>query len=154
MARDAIVFACANPVPEIWPWEARAAGARVVATGRGDFPNQLNNSLVFPELFRGALDVRTRTITDQMARSVARELARFAEARSIRDEDILPRMDEWDVFPRVAAAAGVAAQEDGVALVSKDWKRLYADAARTMREAREAVALLMREGLIANPPSA
>jgi malate dehydrogenase (oxaloacetate-decarboxylating) len=154
MARDAIVFACANPVPEIWPWEARAAGARVVATGRGDFPNQLNNSLVFPGLFRGALDVRARTITDGMARSVARELARFAEARSIHAEDILPRMDEWDVFPRVAAAAGVAAREDGVALLSKDWGRLCADAARTMREAREAVALLMREGLIADPPSA
>ncbi len=154
MARDAIVFACANPVPEIWPWEARAAGARVIATGRGDFPNQLNNSLVFPGLFRGALDVRARAITDGMARSVALELARFAEARSIHDEDILPRMDEWDVFPRVAAAAGVAAQEDGVALVSSDWERLYADAARTMREAREAVALLMREGLIASPPSA
>jgi malate dehydrogenase (oxaloacetate-decarboxylating) len=89
-----------------------------------------------------------------MARSVARELARFAESRSIHDEDILPRMDEWDVFPRVAAAAGAAAQEDGVALVRKGRERLYADAAKTMREAREAVALLMREGLIAEPPSA
>jgi malate dehydrogenase (oxaloacetate-decarboxylating) len=154
MARDAVVFACANPVPEIWPWEAKAAGARVVATGRGDFPNQLNNSLVFPGLFRGALDVRARTITDGMARSVARELARFAEARSIHDEDILPRMDEWDVFPRVAAAAGVAAQDDGVALVSRGRERLYAEAAKIMRESREAVAVLMREGLIAEPPSA
>jgi malate dehydrogenase (oxaloacetate-decarboxylating) len=152
MARDAIVFACANPVPEIWPWEAKAAGARVVATGRSDFPNQLNNSLVFPGLFRGALDVRARRITDGMARAVAHELARFAESRSIRDEDILPHMDEWEVFPRVAAVAGVAAQEEGVALVSKSGELLRADAAKTMREAREAVAVLMREGLIAPPP--
>jgi len=152
MARDAIVFACANPVPEIWPWEAKAAGARVVATGRGDFPNQLNNSLVFPGLFRGVLDVRARTITDAMARAVARELAAFAEARTIGEEDILPRMDEWEVFPRVAAAAGLAAQEEGVARLTKGREALHADAARIMRDAREAVGLLMREGLIAPPP--
>jgi malate dehydrogenase (oxaloacetate-decarboxylating) len=152
MARDAIVFACANPVPEIWPWEAKAAGARVVATGRGDFPNQLNNSLVFPGLFRGVLDVRARTITDGMARAVARELAAFAEARTIGEEDILPRMDEWEVFPRVAAAAGLAAQEEGIARLTKNREVLHAEAARTMRDARDAVGLLMREGLIAAPP--
>jgi malate dehydrogenase (oxaloacetate-decarboxylating) len=152
MARDAIVFACANPVPEIWPWEAKAAGARVVATGRGDFPNQLNNSLVFPGLFRGALDVRARTITDAMARVVAQELARFAESRSIHDEDILPHMDEWEVFPRVAAAAGLAAQAEGLARVAKSREALLTEATKTMREAREAVSVLMREGLIAEPP--
>jgi malate dehydrogenase (oxaloacetate-decarboxylating) len=152
MARDAIVFACANPVPEIWPWEAKAAGARVVATGRGDFPNQLNNSLVFPGLFRGVLDVRARTITDGMARAVARELAGFAESRTIRDDDILPRMDEWEVFPRVAAAAGLAAQDEGVARLTRSREALLADAARIMRGAREAVGVLMREGLIAPPP--
>jgi malate dehydrogenase (oxaloacetate-decarboxylating) len=152
MARDAIVFACANPVPEIWPWEAKAAGARVVATGRGDFPNQLNNSLVFPGLFRGVLDVRARTITDGMARAVARELAAFAEARTIGEEDILPHMDEWEVFPRVAAAAGLAAQEEGIARLTKNREVLHAEAARTMRDARDAVGLLMREGLIAAPP--
>jgi malate dehydrogenase (oxaloacetate-decarboxylating) len=152
MARDAVVFACANPTPEIWPWEAKAAGARVVATGRGDFPNQLNNSLVFPGLFRGTLDVRARAITDGMARAVARELASFAESRSIHEEDILPRMDEWAVFPRVAAAAGLAAQADGVAALSVGREALHAGAVRMMREARDAVALLMREGLIASPP--
>ena len=72
MARDAIVFACANPTPEIWPWEARAAGARIVATGRSDFPNQVNNSLVFPGVFRGMLDVRARTVSDEMAIAAAR----------------------------------------------------------------------------------
>lgn len=72
MATGAIVFACANPAPEIWPWDAKAAGAAIVATGRGDFPNQVNNSLCFPGIFRGALDVRSRTITDGMAMAAAR----------------------------------------------------------------------------------
>jgi len=75
MADDAVVFACANPVPEIWPWEAQEAGARVIATGRSDFPNQVNNSLGFPGIFRGALDVRARTITDEMCFAAAEALA-------------------------------------------------------------------------------
>jgi malate dehydrogenase (oxaloacetate-decarboxylating) len=153
MARDAIVFACANPIPEIWPWDARDAGARIVATGRSDFPNQLNNSLVFPGLFRGALDVRARTITDGMAAAVAQELARFAEERSIHEGDILPRMDEWEVHPRVAVAAAMGAQAQGVARLSKSREQLHAEAARAMREAREATRVLMREGLIPPPLS-
>ena len=152
MARDPVVFACANPVPEIWPWEARDAGARIVATGRSDFPNQLNNSLVFPGLFRGTLDVRARTITDEMAAAVARELAGFARARGIHDDDILPRMDEWDAFPRVAIAAGLKAQEQGVAQLVRSAEELGREAERVMRQSREAVRLLMREGLIPMPP--
>jgi malate dehydrogenase (oxaloacetate-decarboxylating) len=153
MAKDAIVFACANPTPEIWPWEAVDAGARIVATGRSDFPNQLNNSLVFPGLFRGALDVRARTITDEMAAAVAHELARFAESRGIRNDDILPRMDEWDAFPAVAVAAGLKAQEQGVARLAKSREELHRGAERMMRHAREAVQVLMSEGLIPPPPS-
>jgi malate dehydrogenase (oxaloacetate-decarboxylating) len=152
MAEDAVVFACANPVPEIWPWEAKAAGARIVATGRGDFPNQLNNSLVFPGLFRGVLDVRARSITDEMATAVAHALAGFARARSIRDDDILPRMDEWDVHPQVAVAAAMAAQEQGVAALTRSREQVHADAVGVMRAARETVRVLMREGLIAAPP--
>ncbi len=75
MAPDPVVFACANPVPEIWPWDAHAAGAKIVATGRSDFPNQVNNSLGFPGIFRGALDVRARTITDEMCIAAAEALA-------------------------------------------------------------------------------
>jgi malate dehydrogenase (oxaloacetate-decarboxylating) len=75
MANDGIIFACANPVPEIWPWEAREAGARIVATGRSDFPNQVNNSLGFPGIFRGTLDVRARTITDEMCYAASQALA-------------------------------------------------------------------------------
>jgi malate dehydrogenase (oxaloacetate-decarboxylating) len=152
MARDAVVFACANPVPEIWPWAAKEAGARIVATGRSDFPNQLNNSLVFPGLFRGALDVRARTITDEMATSVACELASFAEQRSIHDDDILPHMDEWDVHPRVAVAAAMGAQKQGLARLARTEEQVHAGAVRVMREARDTLRILMREGLIPAPP--
>ena len=148
MARDAIVFACANPVPEIWPWDAADAGARVVATGRSDFPNQLNNSLVFPGLFRGALDVRARSISDGMAIAVAHALAAFAEARGLREDRILPRLDEWDVHARVAVAAAMSAQADGLARVARTADEVAEAAARVMRAARESTAALMRAGLI------
>jgi malate dehydrogenase (oxaloacetate-decarboxylating) len=148
MARDAIVFACANPTPEIWPWDAKDAGARIVATGRSDFPNQLNNSLVFPGLFRGALDVRARTITDGMAGAVARALARFAEARGIGEDDILPRMDEWDVHVEVAVAAAMAAQAEGLARRACSAAEIAQEARERMHAAREATAVLMRAGLI------
>ena len=115
MARDAVVFACANPRPEIWPWDAQAAGAAIVATGRGDFPNQLNNSLCFPGMFRGVLDVRARSVSDAMALAVARELAEFAVERGLEPERLLPRMDEWEVHARVAAAAGEAAAAEDLA---------------------------------------
>jgi malate dehydrogenase (oxaloacetate-decarboxylating) len=98
MADSAIVFDCANPIPEIWPWEAKEAGARVVATGRSDFPNQVNNSIGFPAIFRGALDVMARTITDEMCIAAAVELARCAEDRGLTEETLLPTMDEWEVF--------------------------------------------------------
>jgi malate dehydrogenase (oxaloacetate-decarboxylating) len=148
MTRDAVVFACANPVPEIWPWEAAAAGARIVATGRGDFPNQLNNSLIFPGLFRGALDVRARTITDEMASAVARALAHFAEQRGLREDDILPRMDEWEVHSRLAVVAAMAAQAQGVARVARTADEIETEARRVMGAARQATAVLTRAGLI------
>lgn len=150
MARDAVVFACANPVPEIWPWEAAEAGARVVATGRSDFPNQLNNSLGFPAIFRGTLDVRARTITDEMAIAAALELAKAAEERGITASNILPSMDEWEVYPRVAAATAMQAQQQGIARLSKSAEQVYEEAYTVIRRARDATHLLMREGII--PP--
>jgi malate dehydrogenase (oxaloacetate-decarboxylating) len=152
MSKGAIVFACANPLPEIWPWDAREAGARIVGTGRGDFPNQVNNSLGFPAIFRGTLDVRARTITDEMALAAARELARCAEERGLGEEYIVPRMDEWEVFPRVAATTAMKAQEQGVARVSKTREQLYEEASKVIRQARQATQLLMREGCIPPPP--
>ena len=146
------VFACANPVPEIWPWEAKEAGARVVATGRSDFPNQANNALVFPGVFRGALDVRAKTITDEMCLAAAMEIARMAEEKGLREDYIIPSMGDWEVFPREAAAVGSKAIEQGIARVRRSWKQLYEDALETIRKARETLSTLMREGLIPPPP--
>ncbi len=86
MARNGIGFFCANPIPEIWPWDAKEAGLKVVATGRSDFPNQVNNSIGFPGIFRGVLDVRAKTITDEMCIAAAYELAKYAEERGINEE--------------------------------------------------------------------
>jgi malate dehydrogenase (oxaloacetate-decarboxylating) len=108
MAKRPILFACANPVPEIWPWEATQAGAEVVATGRSDFPNQVNNSLGFPGIFRGTLDVRAKTITDEMCFAAAEAMANHVGDK-LSPEYILPTMDDWDVFPREAAAVGLKA---------------------------------------------
>ena len=148
MARDAIVFACANPVPEIWPWLATDAGARIAATGRSDFPNQVNNSLGFPGIFRGTLDVRARTITDEMALAAAAELAACAAEGGLSEQRIVPRMDEWSIYPRVAVATAVAAQRQGVARLRLPADALRASANKTIAAARDATSLLMRERLI------
>jgi malate dehydrogenase (oxaloacetate-decarboxylating) len=152
MAKDAVVFACANPVPEIWPWEAQEAGAAIVATGRGDFPNQLNNSLGFPGIFRGVLDVRARSITDEMALAAAEELALCAQEKGLRTDYILPRMDEWTVPARVAAATALKAQEQGLARLTKTRDELLKSATASIRAARDAVEALMKAGVIALPP--
>src|SRR2546426_12426906 len=104
MTADAFLFASANPVPEIRLWDAAEAGARVIATGRSDFPNQVNNSVGFPGIFRGTLDVRARTITDEMCIAAAEELAKVAEEKGLDETHIVPTMDEIDVFAREATA--------------------------------------------------
>ncbi len=152
MADDAIIFACANPIPEIWPWEAKEAGARIIATGRSDFPNQVNNSLGFPAIFRGVLDVKAKTVTDDMCIAAAQELAKFAEERGIHDEDILPRMEEWEVYPREAVACALKSIEQGVARVKPSRQELYERAVAIIKNARESLNALMKEGLIRKPP--
>jgi malate dehydrogenase (oxaloacetate-decarboxylating) len=155
MARDAIVFACANPVPEIWPDLARQAGARIVATGRSDFPNQVNNSLVFPGVFRGALDVRARTISDTMALAAASELACVARELGLRDDRILPRMDDSETVMRIAVATAIQAQKDGVARLQRSATQLREQAEMAIRRARAMTGCLMDAGLIpASPPTA
>jgi malate dehydrogenase (oxaloacetate-decarboxylating) len=149
MARDAIVFACANPVPEIWPWVARDAGARIVATGRSDFDNQVNNSLVFPGLFRGALDVRARTITDGMAIACARELAAMASERGASDTRLLPTMNDPDVAVRLAVAAGAAAVTEGVARLARSREEIMMGATRAIEASRAQAAALVAGGGIA-----
>ena len=150
MAKDAIFFACANPIPEIWPWEAKEAGARIVATGRSDFPNQVNNSTGFPAIFRGTLDVKAKTITDEMCLTAAYELAKCAEERGIHEDYISPTMAEWDAFVREAVAVGMKAIEQGVARETPSREELTKRVEKMIKEAREATGLLMSSGLI--PP--
>jgi len=151
MAKDAVVFVCANPIPEIWPWEAKEAGARVVATGRSDFPNQVNNSLGFPGIFRGTLDVMAKTITDEMCIAAARELARVAEDKGLREDYLIPTMDEVEVYPREAAAVGRKAVEQGVARLNLSWEQLVTKAEKMIKESRDKFQLLQKKGLVRLP---
>jgi len=153
MATDSIVFACANPIPEIWPWEAKEAGAKIVATGRSDFENQINNSLGFPGIFRGVLDVRAKTVTDDMCIAAAEELAKFAEERGIHEGDISPRMEEWEVYPREAVACALRSIKDGVARLKPSRQELWDRAVALIKNTRETTQLLMKKGLIKAPPS-
>ena len=117
MAKDPIIFACANPTPEIFPDEAKAAGAAVVSTGRSDFPNQINNVLCFPGIFRGALDVRASDINDAMKIASAKALAGLVSDEELCAEYILPKAFDPRVKDAVAKAAAQAARESGVARI-------------------------------------
>jgi malate dehydrogenase (oxaloacetate-decarboxylating) len=148
MARDAVVLACANPVPEIWPDMARNAGALIVATGRSDFPNQVNNSLVFPGIFRGVLDVRASTISDRMAIAAAKELVAVAKEKGLRADRLLPTMDDWTVAARIAAATGSAAVAEGLARNTLGRDDLEQLALKTISQSRASVERLVEAGLI------
>jgi malate dehydrogenase (oxaloacetate-decarboxylating) len=152
MASNSVVFVCANPIPEIWPWEAKEAGARIVATGRSDFPNQVNNSLGFPGIFRGALDVRAKTITDEMCIAAAVELAKTAEDKNMDEDHLLPTMDDWEVYPREAAAVGMKAIEQGVARIKMTKKELLDKASDMIMRARKQTQSMMKQGFIKKPP--
>jgi malate dehydrogenase (oxaloacetate-decarboxylating) len=154
MAKRAIVFSCANPVPEIYPYAAKEAGAFIVATGRGDFPNQVNNSIGFPGILKGTLAVRARKITDEMAIAAAHSLARFAENRGISPDSIVPTMDETGVFAEEAADVAMQAIRDGVARVSMTRDQVRAAAARDIETARASARALMEAGLIPAPDQA
>jgi malate dehydrogenase (oxaloacetate-decarboxylating) len=151
MAAGAIVFACANPIPEIWPWEATAAGAAIVATGRSDFPNQVNNSLVFPGVFRGALDVQATTLTDDLCLVAAQTLAHIAAQNGIRQDAILPTMGDWEIFPQVAAAVAAKAVEQGLARHPLTPAQAYQQADTIIRNARDLTQLMMDHGIIPAP---
>jgi len=153
MNKEPVVFACANPIPEIWPWVAMEAGARVVATGRSDFPNQVNNSLGFPGIFRGTLDVQAKTITDEMCIAAALELAKVAEDRGLREDYIVPTMDDWEVFPREATAVGMKAIEQGVARITMTRDELLKTATAKIKQAREMTQWMMKEGFIPPAPA-
>lgn len=152
MAEKAIVFACANPVPEIYPHDAKAAGAFIVATGRGDFPNQINNSCGFPGILKGALLVRASKITDAMAIRAAHSLAAFAESRGIAPENIVPTMDDAEVFAREAADVAMQAVADGVARLTRSYEEVFAQASSDIAASRAMCKRMMEDGGIAPPP--
>ena len=154
MAEKAIVFACANPVPEIYPHAAKAAGAYIVATGRGDFPNQVNNSVCFPSILKGTLLVSSRKITDEMAVCAAHAIADFAERQGISADHIMPTMMDSDLFPTVAAAVGECAVNAGLARHPLDRTTIYNLAKRDIDEVHHAMDLLVGEGLIQQFPEA
>ena len=117
MAKDAIVFACANPTPEIFPDDAKAGGARIVSTGRSDFPNQINNVLAFPGIFRGTFDVRASDINEEMKMAAAHALADLIPDEELSEDYIIPKAFDKRVGPAVAAAVAEAARRSGVARI-------------------------------------
>jgi malate dehydrogenase (oxaloacetate-decarboxylating) len=151
MGRKPIIFACANPVPEIYPYAAKEAGAYIVATGRGDFPNQVNNSMGFPGILKGALMVRARKITDEMAITAAKSMADFAKKRGIDPDRIMPTMEETEVFAQEAADVAVQAVKQGVARIQLTHKQVYDATLHDIREARAILDLLMKENFVKKP---
>lgn len=117
MAKDAIIFACANPTPEIFPEEAKAGGARVVATGRSDYPNQVNNVLAFPGIFRGAFDVRAKDINDEMKLAAAQAIAGLISEDEVNEDYVIPSVLDPRVAKAVATAVASAARKSGVARI-------------------------------------
>lgn len=117
MNKDAVIFACANPTPEIFPDEAKAGGAKVVSTGRSDFPNQINNVLAFPGIFRGAFDVRASDINDEMKLAAAGALAGLISDEELNEDYIIPKAFDPRVGKAVAAAVAEAARKTGVARI-------------------------------------
>lgn len=152
MGDKPIVFACANPVPEIYPYHAKEAGAYIVGTGRGDFANQVNNSIGFPGILKGALMVRAKSITDNMAVAAAHSLADYAEKLGIEPENIVPTMEEAPVFPEEAAAVAMQAIKDGIARKDISYEEAYEKARHDIDEARNATNMLVEQDFIQQPP--
>jgi malate dehydrogenase (oxaloacetate-decarboxylating) len=148
MEKRAIVFTLANPTPEIWPSEAKENGAEIVGTGRSDFPNQVNNSLVFPGVFRGALDSRVKKINEPMIVKASKELALYAEEKGINSDYIIPTMEEWEVFPRVAAALAEAGVSENYARVRMSKNEFYERAREIISLNREMIEKMMDQDLI------
>lgn len=152
MAEKSIVFTCANPVPEIYPYQAKEAGAYIVATGRGDFPNQVNNSICFPSILKGTLLVSSRKITDRMAIRAAHSIAEYAEKKGISADCIMPTMMDSDLFPHVASDVAVQAIQDGVARKQRTADEVYAIAKQDIEEAHAIVKHFEEHGIIRRFP--
>ncbi|MFQ5969506.1 MAG: malic enzyme-like NAD(P)-binding protein [Nitrososphaerales archaeon] len=152
MSSDPMVIACANPVPEIWPWEAKEAGAKVVATGRSDFDNQIANTLAFPGIFRGILDTRARKITDEICIIASKELADIAEEDGLSEDYILPGSAREDVIIREAVAVGLEAQRQRLARRKLSSRQLQTEATQIIDRARSSIVHNIESGIVAPFP--
>lgn len=150
MNRDAIVFALANPYPEIWPSEAITSGAKVVATGRSDFDNQINNSLVFPGVFRGVLDARARKVDFEVMVTASKTIAGRIE--DPQPERIVPTMEDWELYPAVAAAVAHKCVEKGYARKADSQASFLKHATEMIESNREAYSRLLSSGFIKKAP--
>lgn len=148
MNKDPIVFAEANPVPEIWPWEAKEAGARIVATGRSDFPNQINNSLGFPAVFRGVLTVRARKMVDEMFYAAAMAIAKYTEETGIHEERIIGSMNETELYVREAMAVAEKAMELGLARRKLSRSELETEIRELIERPRKIMKAALDSGLV------
>ncbi|MEM1555602.1 MAG: NADP-dependent malic enzyme [Desulfurococcaceae archaeon] len=148
MNKDSIVFAEANPIPEIWPWEAKEAGARIVATGRSDFPNQINNSLGFPAIFRGAFTVRARKMSDEMFVAAAYAVAKYTEETGIHEERIIGAMDEMELYVREAVAVAEKAMELGYARRHLSRSELESEIRELIEKPKKYMKLLVENNFI------
>jgi malate dehydrogenase (oxaloacetate-decarboxylating) len=146
MNDDAIVFALANPTPEIWPHDAKDAGAMVVATGRSDFPNQINNSLIFPSLFRGVLDARAKGVNFDVMIAASEEIANFVS--DPQPDKIVPTMDEWEMYPEVAATVAYKTAELGLARQRKSREWFRNNAQEIIENNRRLYQSILKEGFI------
>ena len=151
MGTKPIVFTCANPVPEIYPYAAKEAGAYIVATGRGDFPNQVNNSLGFPGILKGALLVQARKITDEMAIVAAYSMANYAEKKGISPDNIMPKMDDTEVFAYEAADVAMEAIKNGVARVHMTWDEAFNRTMADIKQTRDTIDMMMENNFIPEP---
>lgn len=154
MNKDGILFALSNPVPEIWPSEAAKAGMKVIATGRSDFPNQVNNSLLFPSIIRGVLDVRSKAVPDEVIVDAAKALAKYSEDKGALDENhILPTMMDWEIYPLVAAAVGTKCIRMGIARKKLSQKQLEKRAESVIDRSKKIIHYLQEKNLIRKLPN-
>ncbi len=151
MGPDAIVFAEANPVPEILPEDAKEAGAKIVGTGRSDYPNQVNNSLGFPAVFRGSLEVEASDITDEMCIAAAYAIAERAEERGLSEDFVIPDMNDLEMYVKEAVAVGRKAIEQGVARKELTEEELEENSREKFKKARRQNELAVENGLIKLP---
>lgn len=149
MSKEGILFALSNPVPEIMPSEAKRAGMKIIATGRSDFPNQVNNSLIFPSIIRGVFDVRSKAIPDDVIIAAAIELAKYTEDEgTLSESHILPTMMDWEIYPLVAAAVGTKCVELGIARLPLTRKQIHDRAKQLIEKSKQMIGSNQKSNLI------